>query len=246
MKDYNAASPTAILTNEQIVALVSALPDCKSPHRRALLPRILEEWSQIDLLEHLSRAAPKQIRAERRQLERLARQADELAQAFSALDLDCRFAVAGRLLQPNADTARIGPSFRSTQRMDRILENCPARLRRLAAGATQVANDWVPTPMREGMLKRYLVLQDLAAIFEWATGSRAGRRVRTEDHDYAGEEYGPFWNFARMAWPMIFGSDQGLSNAIRRWAKLLTQNHAVSPFLPNINLRHPEWRIREP
>jgi len=115
----NTSSPNTPFTNEQIDALVSAVPGCTSPHRRALLHGILEEWSQTDLNEHLSRAAPKQIRFERTQLERLASQANKLAQAFSELELNSRFAVATRLLQANVDTGTIGPSFRSAQRMDR-------------------------------------------------------------------------------------------------------------------------------
>src|SRR5215813_7036411 len=101
------------------------------PHRRALLPRIIEEWSRIDLEEHLSEATPKQTRAERRQLERLASEAEKLAEAISALDLTPRFAVARRLLDPDATALEVGPSFRSAQRMDRVLEDCPARLQRL-------------------------------------------------------------------------------------------------------------------
>ena len=135
----------------------------------------------------------------------LAREANKLAQALLDLDLDCRFAVAGRLLQPNADTGRIGPSFRPTQQMDRTLENCPARLRRLAAGATQVANDWVPTPMREGMLKRYLVLQDLAAIFEWATGIRGGAK---------GSD-GRSRLRRRRIWPVLEFPTHGMANDLR-------------------------------
>jgi hypothetical protein len=44
------------LTKEQLDALVSALPGCTSRHRRALLPRVLKEWAETDLMDHPSRA----------------------------------------------------------------------------------------------------------------------------------------------------------------------------------------------
>ena len=163
-----------MLRSEQIDALVSALPGCTSLHRRALLPRVLEEWAQCDLVDHLSRATPKQIRAERTQLEKLAKQSDQLAQTLSELALDCRFEVASRLLQPAAKARTIGPGFPSTQRMDRFLEKCPAGLQRLAQAAEHTAGDWVPTPLRPAMLSRYLVLLDLAAIFQWQPACAPG------------------------------------------------------------------------
>jgi hypothetical protein len=234
------------LTKEQLDALVSALPGCKSPHRRGLLPRVLEEWTQTDLVDHLSRATPKQIRAERRQLEKLARQSDQLAQTLSGLALDCRFEVASRLLQPAAKARTIAPGFQSTQRMDRLLEECPARLQRLAQAAEHTAGGWVSGSLRPDMLSRYLVLLDLAAIFQWATDEHAGRRVRTDlVEEDAGKEYGPFYDFARAAWPMVFKSEKGLGYAIKTWASGRARYREKSPFIRNLDLRHPEWRIRD-
>jgi hypothetical protein len=130
--------------------------------------------------------------------------------------------------------------------MDRFLEKCPATLQRLAQAAEHTAGRWVPGPLRPAMLSRYLVLLDLAAIFQWATGVRAGRRVRTDlTEEDAGKEYGPFYDFARAAWPMVFGSEKGLGHAIRTWAKGRAQYSEKSPFISNLALRHPEWRIRD-
>ena len=234
------------LTKEQLDELVSALPGCRSPHRRALLPRILDEWGRIDLEDHLSRPTTERIRAERRQLQRVAGRAAALAEALSALDLTPRFAVASRLLRPGTNKLTVGPSFQASQRMDRTLANYPARLHKLATTAKQIADDWAPPPLRTEMLKRYLVLQDLAAIYEWATRRPAGRRVRTDISDNGGKSYGPFWEFARAVWPMLFDSEKGLDHAMKTWAKGRREFGEWSPLIENMGLRHPEWRVFDP
>jgi hypothetical protein len=232
-----------MLTSEQIDALVSALPGCTSGHRRELLPRVLEEWGRTDLEEHLERATPERVRTERRQMKRLARCASKLALALSDLEPDCRFAIASRLLGDETHGTADRRGYDERRQADRRLSEEPARLGRLASAATEVADGWVPLPLRHGTIVRYLILQDLAAIFEWATGGRAGRRVRSDAYDEAGQEYGPFRDFARATWPMIFGSEKGLDHAIKTWAKGRAQHGERSPFMLNLHLRHPEWRI---
>jgi hypothetical protein len=232
-----------VLTSEQIDALVSVLPGCTNAHRRELLPRVLEEWGWTDLAEHLERATPERVRAERRQMKRLARCASKLALALSDLEPHCRFAIASRLLGSEAHGTADRRGYDERRQADRRLSEEPAKLERLASAATEEADGWVPLPLRHETIVRYLVLQDLAAIFEWATGVRAGRRVRTDLSDDAGKEYGPFYELARAAWPMVFGSEKALGNAIRTWAKGRAQHGERSPFMLNMHLRHPEWRI---
>ena len=123
------------------------------------------------------------------------------------------------MLPAKARSLTRSSSFMVAHQIERRLAACPARIRRFEAAAGQAAATWVPLPMRAGTLQRYLVLLDLAAIFEWATGQTAGRRVRTDVWEEAGKEYGPFYDLARVVWPMIFGSEKGLSNALRTWAK---------------------------
>jgi DNA polymerase len=76
----------------------------------------------------------------------------------------------------------------------------PRQLERLAQAAEATAGRWIPLPFRHTTVVQYLVLQDLAAIYEYVTGEVASRRVRGEDHPEAGRDYGPFWDFAVIAW----------------------------------------------
>jgi hypothetical protein len=92
------------------------------------------------------------------------------------------------------------------------------------------------------MLKRYLVLQDLAAVDEWATREPAGRRVKDAAED-SGQAYGPFWESVRRLWPPDFGSETGLDHAMKAWAKGRRDFAERSPFIVNIRLRHPECRV---
>ncbi len=233
------------ITNKQVDALVGALPGSVDPHRRSLLPRIFKEWGRTDLEEHLTRRTPKQIRATRRQIDKVANRARELARALSDVESDGRFAIASRLLEMDAGS-RVDPlSYEDIWEADRRLSEEPERLGLLAKAATKASTTFVPLPLRQSTLIRYLILQDLAAIYEWATRQRAGRRVRTDITVDAGETYGPLWDFACTAWPMIFGSVRGLDNALKNWAEGRRRYKEAAPLIWNLDMRHPEWRIRK-
>jgi hypothetical protein len=233
----------SFFTRQQLDALVSALPNCTSRRRRALLHRILKEWGASDLKDHLSRPAPSQTRAERKQMERLAKLAGELAQVLEDIGSVCRFHIATMMLPARARSLTRRSTQKVARRLHSRLTECPTTFRRLEAATTEAAASWVPLPVQAENLQRYLVLLDLAAIFEWASGQHAGRRVRTDTSEDAGKEYGPFYDFVRAVWPIIFGSERGLSNALKDWAKRRALYREESPLIWNMDLRHPEWRI---
>lgn len=232
-------------TGEQIGTLVAALPGVADTHRRENLPCILKEWSQIDLEDHFSRSTPKQIRAKRKKIDRIAKEARNLAQALSEVQRHVGIAIAGQLLVTDAGSQfnllNHEDSSRSKRRLDEELE----RLELLAKRAIEASTAFVPPPLRKSTLIRYLILLDLAAIFEWATQQSAGRRVKTDISDDAGKNYGPFWDFVSAIWPMIFGSVAGLDYALKNWAESRGLYKDASPIIRNIDMRHPEWRIRE-
>jgi hypothetical protein len=89
------------------------------------------------------------------------------------------------------------------------------------------------------------VVFDLAALFEWVTGSTATRRTQGRDTDPSdyGRPYGPFHTFASAVWPLIFGSSRGLLAADKRQAKAHRQSSARSQVIATIAARHPEWRL---
>ena len=76
---------------------------------------------------------------------------------------------------------------------------------------------------REGRFGRptkfapFLTLNDLADMFQAATGKKATRITSRDSDEY---DSGPFYEFAAAVWPVVFGKgDSGLSNALRKWAE---------------------------
>jgi len=232
-------------TADQLATMVGAFSGLMDDRVRTTLPLILEEWGRVDLSEHLARKTPEQLRKEQRQLEQVANLARELRDALAGLAAAARFTLASRLdataRAPKAEAASNHEvqSAGTLRHLERRQLECLAQ----AAGAT--AGGWVPLPFRHTTVIQYLVLQDLAAIYEYVTGEIASRRVRGEDHPEAGRDYGPFWDFAVVAWRIIFGSNKGLSAALKRWAEARHRYDEASPVIANLALHHPEWRIYE-
>jgi hypothetical protein len=204
--------------------------------RRALLPRLLEAWGHNDLEQHLSRATPDQMRRRSQRIVAVANRAEALANALADVDRLGRFMIACRLaeLATGIEVASLGND--EIQRFARRLEEEAAHLEPLAEAASREGRR-IPPPLRHSTLIRYLVLQDLAVIFEYATAARAERRVRGEDHSEAEKEYGPFWDLVSTAWPMIFGSQRGLAAALKRWAAARTRHGEPSALIENIHMR---------
>jgi hypothetical protein len=232
-----------LLKTVQIDALVAALPGCADTHKGRLLPRILKEWAQTELEDHLSRSTAKEFRDERRQIQQASRRALELAHALWKLGLDGRFAIACQMQGVEPGSWPESDAYSVIQETDRLLGDEPQRLKHLAASASTVARLWAAPAVRHHTLVRYLVLQDLAEIYRWATNKRPGRRVRTDVSPDAGMHYGPFWDFASAAWPIIFGSTAGLNSAFKLWAERRRRLKESSPVIVNLHMAHPQWRI---
>lgn len=236
-------------TAEQIASMMAALSGVNHERKRALLPRMLEEWGRVDLEEHLTRTTPKDIRKERKLLNVVAKYSRQLASTIADLDSTVQFALATRLTQLeagieiDAEPASASLDYDEVRKLAKHLAGEPARLEQLARGANSVASYWQPVPLRHDTLIRYLVLQDLASIFEYSTGEIAQRRVRGEDHPQAGQEYGPFFDFVCAVWGIVFGSLTGLKAALKRWAQARQKYGERSAAVANMHLRHPEWQV---
>jgi hypothetical protein len=86
----------------------------------------------------------------------------------------------------------------------------------------------------------YLVLLDLAAIFEWLTGVEPKRNVSRTGEG----EIGAFYPFCEAVWPLVFNSGLfGLPAAMKNWARDHAKYVESSALIANIDLRHPSWGL---
>lgn len=114
---------------------------------------------------------------------------------------------------------------------------------RTGGGTNDARSSIARTRGRPPAVAHYLIMMDLAAIFEYLTRKRATRLVRGGDHFAHGAEYGPFWDFAQATWTAIFKSTDGLKSVMRNWAVARARYGEASPLIANMHLRHSEWGL---
>jgi hypothetical protein len=236
-------SRIAHFTDHQLGLIARALPQDVDQRRLALIPNIIRDWGYVDLPSHWwHKPEPVEVRNEHhRRFKEVEAAAIRLSEALSAVDEAERWALITEIACPPGDFPH-GLTAASIDRAVADLEATRAQLCRLAAAARAAAETHAPRrgPARDDV--PYLIVNDLAEIFEWAAGTEPTRRVDRNTK----EDSGPFHWFAAAVWPVIFGSDDGLSSALKNWAADRRRYRERSPVLLNLELRHPEWGIFGP
>ena len=223
--------------------IVAALPRGVGRHRKTLLPRILHEWGTIDLPDHLSRKARQPPNPRQKSLIIVKDLANQLGIAIQKLSADEHFLLATSITARKMRRQIIVLTPDQFAQAIAELKRGSEWLVELAAGAN-AANSLVARKRgRPRLVAHYLIMMDLAAIFEYLTGERAERLIRGEDHSQRGTDYGSFWNFAEATWAVIFKSTDGLKAAIKHWASYRIRYGETSAIIANIDLRHPRWGI---
>jgi hypothetical protein len=226
------------LFSDQIVdSLSHSLPEPICQRRRELLPQILHEWSRTDLQRHLSLDSRAATRARIGRVERVRDRARELLQALNAADEE-RALIESEMLMRVEGRSLNDVSRSEWSNLQKRLDEENDFLAKLAAIAPE---GWwkLGGPGGPKNYRAYLVLWDAAAIFLWFTGKKASRVIDRNDATDAG----PFFRFASVLWPVVFGRDkQGLHAAMKNWAQTRSPHSAL---IANIDLRHPIWRLYE-
>jgi hypothetical protein len=211
-----------------IDAIATTLPSSTDPARLALLPRILRAWAKEDLNEHLSRAGRAAKRQREEDLRSVGAQAQKLIEAIYALDHTAAFKTA---LQPQMRGAGTGlwdtDIGAAKQRRDQAVSWLVDLAVIFNGSGNDPANDEKPKP--DKATRSFLVILDLAAIFELLSGKEATRR---EDPS-SGRTYGPFADFAASVWVQIFGNSRGLSYGIRVWADEMNEQRKAAEAAVN-------------
>jgi hypothetical protein len=197
-------------TDHSLHLIAGSLPPNVNPRRLDLLSRIFREWAQTDLKEHLSRKANGRRQKRIGTLRSIDNHGNKLLRALSELEQ----ADDGCWIAYGLGVVRERPLSRTESAdVESQLGQQREFLKRLSPAAAAAANSLHVSRGRPRNLTAYLVMQEIATIFQWVTGTEASRSVDRAD----GNEIGPFWEFALAIWPVVFGKgDDGLSFAMQR------------------------------
>ncbi len=222
------------ISDSEFQSIMAALPPPygSDPEIVNRLKYIFEDWCQIDLPEH--RFATEKSALLPETLKRLENVSDSAKAMIAALD-----AAKDEGDQDFVEFEIIKARGKITVRAEweAAAAEISAMRKTLVAVEAAAADSLAKLRPRKGRPMNafgYLLLLDLAAIFEWVTGKKATRRVDRMTH----EETGPFYEFARIVWPMVTsnGSD-GFIAAWRNWADFSRKYRERSPIIANFKLR---------
>jgi hypothetical protein len=236
LNDLGGSLPSPIeFTDRDIRLIVHSLPRDVDQKRVEMLPFLLREWAQVDLRWHFVGTPLPVLARQRKGMAKIAKQAALLIEALDALDGFGRWKLVE--LVGVVEGLAEGAIFRNEANKRKVEE-----WRRLTTTIATAAGLPQPKP-RKGQPRNEvaaLVLMDLAALFGYVTGKRPARDVPRTGED-AHKESGPFLEFARAVWPVIFQKgDFGLLSQLREWAD---HGSNWSMLMSGIALRRPEWGV---
>ena len=233
----------------------ASLPKDISQWRLERLPLILNLWRFGDLREHLSRESRATLGRRYEQIKKVGERAKHLRQASIALDQSGWDWIAQEMVREGGDRffSMEGETPAQMEEWHRLqhetLAEMKERLRleddflmKLEAATQRIVVQDKQGPGQPRNVSAYLVMMDLAAVFEWLTGKKATRVVDRITND----ETGSFWDFAAAVWPLVFGNGcHGLRAAMKNWAELTSELEEKSQLMQNIALAldQPEWGI---
>lgn len=229
-----------VFDERAIEQIRASLPKGIDQRRLDLLPRVLNEWSRTALREHLSREPRKIVRKRYKQIKKIGEYANDLWQVLEAIDQRGMSWIAQEIGREEG-TPLFSVSRERVAEMKERLKDEGDFLRKLAAAKARLIDELDKSLSGGGRprnIRAYLVMMDIAAIFEWLTDGKATREVDRDNH----KETGPFWNFALAVWPYVFGKGRyGLSSAMKNWETWHAREK--SQLIRNIAMGHPTWGI---
>jgi hypothetical protein len=230
------AAVTHKFTDEDIELVLKSVPNVVDQQRQKLLAKILREWSHIELPDHLL-LEPRSIARNRiTGIQAVEERASDFLNALDALDEIGRNVIVDQIIRhqkPNSADAKFS---RAKQELE-LVHNF---LKRLSSVPSRPIRNLPPRNYAA-----FFVISDIAEIFEWLTGLKATRRVDREAEG-GKQDTGPFWDFAKTIWPLVFrNGTYGLSAAMKNWAAARKHYGERSALIVNIALRNPEWGLFE-
>jgi hypothetical protein len=231
----NAPKTFPEFTVQTVDEIIQTLPKPLNERRRQLLPQVLQEWRRKNLISSLPSNEDIQNRFKKQDAIKTC--AQQLLDAIQALDEVDRASTIQ--LVARAEGRSEGNVSRSEYagQEARLREGCL-----FLQGLSSISPEehWKTRSGQPRNYAAYLILQDAAVIFEWYTAAKPARGTTK------GKESGPFFRFASVLWPIIFGSGtSGLPAAMKNWALWRKQHQERSALIANIDIQHPTWGLYE-
>jgi hypothetical protein len=182
--------PSFDFTDEALATIAAALPKDAPTERVSLLPDLLRAWAKDDLCEHFSRKSRAVLRKEDDELSSISKIAWVLIEAVR--DPDTRAKLAYRTQahrEAKVVTTRSGARF-SLANVEQATQRCDDALSWLTDLAAAL-DEREPKPPPDTKTRNYLIVLDLAGIFELVTCDQPTRRVNA----VTSKPYGPFYDF---------------------------------------------------
>jgi hypothetical protein len=202
--------------------IVKSLPDGVNAERLKLLPQVLREWSAHYLPYLLYRPDPKVVNEQAKCLEQIGKLTGDLLNKLNALDTANGTSL---LISQLSQDSKLSPRPRRAA-FDDLFTQHGEFLASINLAALRMAQKCRSEKDQRRNIPAYLVLVDIAGIFEWLTDTKAVRRT-----EYGQDQFG---EFARAVWPVVFEKgDDGLPAALKNWASYRKKYHGLSPFMAN-------------
>jgi hypothetical protein len=153
-----------VIFTDRHITLIAKAPSVETnPHRLNLLPRILREWAEVDLMEHAYlQASGASASGQAARCQRVARSAKELLSAIEAIEADDPGLIASQMGRADESI----PLRERYAHFTRKLIEHRDFLNRLQAAGQSLSNQLTRGPGHPRNVLAYLVLRDIAAIFE--------------------------------------------------------------------------------
>jgi len=222
---------------EQFDLIVRSLPTPTDAIKVDVLRIMLDYWCEYTLPNHKFMSEKPSAEAIKR-LKGVSKALIALNASIAALDKeDVQFGIFPLVLERTSSWRR--------SNIDEVTDEVFQALALLSSFESSIAHSIKPKAGRPRNSFGYLVVLDLAAIFEWFTGTDATRQVDRIN----GLEIGPFRKFVESAWSEVIEPKRKTPEAsFKNWAankaiekskksnRPSSKHHDVSPFVANFFL----------
>jgi hypothetical protein len=234
VKKGRSTQPTFPLrfTDRDVKAILSHV-SVADPKKLERLGDVLEDWAKHDMRRAFSIYPDKVVARDRlKAIRSVIKHAEGLREALENFEkFNGSSWLIWKLIEGHADDSYSNAEALQAARLAEQISFLP----KLETAAKSIQPGFAKAVDQRRNIPAYLLLLDMAAIFEWLTDRPAQRGSYDRPH--------PFDDVVGVLWSAAFGKANGLEAAMKNWAKYRKKFKDKSPVIFNISHRHPDWRL---